>query len=725
MPYGEIALFLLLALLANLATVGLHALRGRITLGPTFAVAGTLALLLWQLLQLGWWIKWGSFLVPPTLVAIIPPLIAGAVLCYALDGLRTARAYLLVVLVAALTGWGYAVFRDALAAHLPITYAISYSARSHFAMLLSLLGGGAIAIVAFELARRLATPAAVPVAVVIGALAETMLRSTVEYGFEVGWINVGQEAAAMLLGAGFTAVPAGIYWLHALHRRVEMPVRPLAELLAVWRGNEASLHEARESIVSAQRVIQELRQLNASLEESERVRLHQMMESPMPMANTDAAGNVIQANAAAAELFGLPAAALVGESMTALMARVGVSGFRCNSAQGGDARLVVADCGGSERWLEIAAMPLTDSRRQRAGYGLSFKDVTGRELSFRRQRIEEKMRGIHETGRVITHDFSNLLVGVRSNLPVIGAALERGDLAEARRLLDLVDKGMEHGGELIGQLGAGQAFSQPKLRPVAIDALLDEAVGLCAPLARSKGVRLSVAWAGGDVLVEVDATQIVRVFNNLINNAVRATPAGGTIRIAGQADAAGVTIEITDSGVGMSESQVLQAFDPGFTTKAGGKGGLGLAISYLIVDAHGGTIKLERQEVGMRASVWLPRTSVAPLADIKLQGVGVMVWTRGEARALRLVGTLEAAGAKAAEIASFEELCALRDEAPEAAEVLVADAALLDSLALPAGLAVVVLGQDGSARPYEAATNHQRELAQAVTAVVGAAVPTA
>jgi signal transduction histidine kinase len=96
--------------------------------------------------------------------------------------------------------------------------------------------------------------------------------------------------------------------------------------------------------------------------------------------------------------------------------------------------------------------------------------------------------------------------------------------------------------------------------------------------------------------VPCDASQFQQVVMNLVLNAAEATPSGGTVtvRTAVAPDNEHVFLEVEDSGVGIPEPVIDKIFDPFFTTKEEGKGvGLGLAVVYGIVQAHGGEIDVK------------------------------------------------------------------------------------------------------------------------------------
>jgi signal transduction histidine kinase len=148
-----------------------------------------------------------------------------------------------------------------------------------------------------------------------------------------------------------------------------------------------------------------------------------------------------------------------------------------------------------------------------------------------------------------------------------------------------------------------QAF---ELRPV-----LEEAAGesrLHAP----PEVRVEVAVDSPGLLADGDPERVHQVVANLLENAVRHSPAGGRVRVTARPDRGRVAIEVTDEGPGIPEEEASRVFerfyraDPARASSDGGAG-LGLAIARWIVDLHGGDIRAERRDpTGCRMVVVLP-----------------------------------------------------------------------------------------------------------------------
>jgi PAS domain S-box-containing protein len=655
--------FIALLATASLLVCLIHLARARITLGPVFALVGILVLLLWQMRRLGWWMGWGDLQVDAALVGLVPAILSGVILVYAMDGIQAARAYLLVLVITGLIGWGFAEMRDELVQKVPIPFAFELSSRSNLGVLLGLLSGGLFAIGAYEAARRLLLPLAMPLALYAGVAGFLIPASYIEYGAQIGWANIREQAPEFAL---FTLLPAILlfgYGLLARHGRVLMPPRHLGDLVRFWRSAETSLQATRQDVMDARRSISELRQLNQALEESRRINEYQVMHSPLGVIYTDLRGRIDFANPAALALTGIAERSLLGRPLAGLFetdSGLDLSGL---AASGQALLLRLAEAGSAETWCELTAMQLFGRGGEKAGYHLLLKDVTASRQAQRLKRIEDRVKGIHQTGRVIVHDFSNLLLGMQGRLAELNTAFGERDATTFDAGVEMLQQGIRRGREMLQQLGAGEVFGQPRLRTVALGSMLREAVNICLSSAREKGISLQ-SRPFSVVEVKADPSQITRVLTNLLLNALRATPAGGAVRLEVEQEGEGGVVRICDTGPGMSEKQLEQAFEPGFSSKGSGQGGLGLSIACLIVDAHAGRLQLQsrpEETPGICASVWLPRADGGAPAMVK--GTNILVWFRQQAAAEAVLGRLDALEpAGLAEIRSEEELLAVAEE---------------------------------------------------------------
>jgi two-component system sensor histidine kinase GlrK len=173
--------------------------------------------------------------------------------------------------------------------------------------------------------------------------------------------------------------------------------------------------------------------------------------------------------------------------------------------------------------------------------------------------------------------------------------------------------------ELLDYQRALHAAASLEMRTLMLDEMVADAARAHELAARSKGLRL--ALDAQSTLLEADPDKLRSVLDNLISNAVKFTPAGGTITVRARAMSGEAVIEVIDSGPGIPLEERESIFNLFFRgrTKAESspvKGsGLGLAIARELVEAHGGRIAVVGEGGGGHFRVTLPRRSARALAD--------------------------------------------------------------------------------------------------------------
>jgi signal transduction histidine kinase len=191
-----------------------------------------------------------------------------------------------------------------------------------------------------------------------------------------------------------------------------------------------------------------------------------------------------------------------------------------------------------------------------------------------------------------------------------------------RRMLETIGRESERLARLVRQLldlanlQSGRAALARE--PVRVPELLEDAVARFAVRAAAAGVRLETVLPGAVPALECDRDRLAEVLDNLIDNALRSTPAGGSITLATHAEGDAVELEVADTGRGIAEADlpfVFEKFYRGGTARdrVSGGSGLGLAIVKAIVEACGGRITAESPAAGgARFVVRLPVAAVSP-----------------------------------------------------------------------------------------------------------------
>ncbi|WP_328933400.1 MULTISPECIES: HAMP domain-containing sensor histidine kinase [unclassified Streptomyces] len=209
----------------------------------------------------------------------------------------------------------------------------------------------------------------------------------------------------------------------------------------------------------------------------------------------------------------------------------------------------------------------------------------------------------------ISHDLRTPLAGLRA----MSEALEDGVAADPDRYLRQIRTEVERLNDMVGDLfelsrihAGSLALTRSRM---SLYDLIGDALAGADPLARELGVRL-VGDRIEPVPVEVDGKEMSRVLGNLLVNAIRRTPADGTVAVAAERSADGVVLSVTDGCGGIPEDDLPRVFDTGWrgtharTPPAGA--GLGLAIVRGIVEAHQGRAAVRNVSGGCRFEVILP-----------------------------------------------------------------------------------------------------------------------
>jgi signal transduction histidine kinase len=164
----------------------------------------------------------------------------------------------------------------------------------------------------------------------------------------------------------------------------------------------------------------------------------------------------------------------------------------------------------------------------------------------------------------------------------------------------------------LSRLEAGDI--QWSLQQVRIDELVEETVEAMRAQADAKQVAVRASFRDGLGPVRGNPERLQRVLFNLIQNAIRHTPADGSVTVMAEANGASVEVEVADTGEGLPEETRERAFEPFYrggegAARSGVGTGLGLTICRAIVEAHGGEIWLADSESGARVRFRLPRAA--------------------------------------------------------------------------------------------------------------------
>lgn len=273
-------------------------------------------------------------------------------------------------------------------------------------------------------------------------------------------------------------------------------------------------------------------------------------------------------------------------------------------------------CGdGVLRTFSVTYSPVDSSSGARAVLCIA-RDLT-REIETaaaneRLQREVTESRRMQLVGRLVSgvaHELNNPLAAVMSFTEQLRDEARDDD---TRHVLDVVHAQAGRARTIVRDLlQVVRDRGERDRAPTDLAALLAASIEALRPMSDAAAVRVSLTCTNGGPPAVVDPVGMAQVVDNIVRNALLASPSGGEVMVQLHWDELGWRITIADQGSGVPDHVRAHLFEPFFTTRPVGEGtGLGLAVSQGIVDQHGGRLvlddPLDDAPSGARFTVWLP-----------------------------------------------------------------------------------------------------------------------
>jgi two-component system NtrC family sensor kinase len=203
----------------------------------------------------------------------------------------------------------------------------------------------------------------------------------------------------------------------------------------------------------------------------------------------------------------------------------------------------------------------------------------------------EKLASLGEIVAGIAHELNNPLTGVI----VYSSLMEKDEKLSATHREDVAS--IIHESQRCARIVKGllkfSRVASPQKLMASVNSVMDNTLSLIGTQSIFHNVNIRKRYDADMRETLIDPNQIEQVFINLLINAGQAMPEGGNLDIITQVNAGHVTVSIRDTGCGIPPEHLPRIFDPFFSTKESAGTGLGLSVSYGIVESHGGTIKVE------------------------------------------------------------------------------------------------------------------------------------
>ncbi|MBW3549593.1 MAG: sensor histidine kinase [Proteobacteria bacterium] len=244
--------------------------------------------------------------------------------------------------------------------------------------------------------------------------------------------------------------------------------------------------------------------------------------------------------------------------------------------------------------LEMAAHERQHTQQQEANTQLILAALDARDLQVAAELAQRRQTDFLA---VLAHELRNPLAPIRSAASLLG--MSGSDETLLPRLREIIERQVTHMSRLVGDLLDVSRASTGKLRlereVIEMGRIIDEAIDACRPAVLARGQRLDVTRPPTGLEVCGDPVRLAQVLGNLLDNASKYTPEGGSIGLAAVVVDQSLVITVSDTGIGITAEALSQVFEPfvqephatGFNS---GGLGIGLTVVSELIQAHGGTV---------------------------------------------------------------------------------------------------------------------------------------
>lgn len=227
-------------------------------------------------------------------------------------------------------------------------------------------------------------------------------------------------------------------------------------------------------------------------------------------------------------------------------------------------------------------------------------DAHARERALGLEMAEQKrLAGLGRVTAGLAHEVRNPLAGIKLRLDSMALrpldARSSVDVEKCLREVARLDR-------LVQTLLLASRKRTPERAAFAAGSMIDERIALAAPLSAERAVEVA---REGDATIVGDREELCRVVDNLVRNAIEASPPGARVIVRVHAASQQVQLDVLDEGPGIADDRLGELFEPFFTTKGSGTG-LGLVLARASMEAQGGSLHYERRDDRTLFSLRIP-----------------------------------------------------------------------------------------------------------------------
>ncbi|HUE02847.1 MAG TPA: ATP-binding protein [Bryobacteraceae bacterium] len=267
--------------------------------------------------------------------------------------------------------------------------------------------------------------------------------------------------------------------------------------------------------------------------------------------------------------------------------------------------------------LNVAIAPLVSKDFEQIGRLIIFDDVTDRAELEQRLVQADKLSSIGLLAAGVAHEVNTPLAVISTYAQMLAKQVANDD--QKSILLDKIAKQTFRASEIVNSLLNFSRTSTTAFGDVDLNKVIRETMSLLEHQIQKVGVEVKLDLAPGLPTVHGNAGKLQQVFLNLFLNARDAMDGGGVLSVRSWPEESGALVEVSDTGHGIPPEHLQRIYDPFFTTKGSRKGtGMGLAVTYGIIQEHKGSIEVSSRQGGTRFQLRLPwsRTALAQGASL-------------------------------------------------------------------------------------------------------------
>ena len=257
-------------------------------------------------------------------------------------------------------------------------------------------------------------------------------------------------------------------------------------------------------------------------------------------------------------------------------------------------REIRVNCPAGKRWFHVVLIPVEDQERQVAGVLRTARDISAIKQVQAQLVQAQKMESLGKLAGGVAHEINTPLGIIMGYAQLLQEDVEEG--SQIRSDLQIIEKQGRVCRKIVADLLGFSRQTESAKREMCFNNSLMEAISLVRHTFEMDKVEILTQLDDRMPIIFGDPEKLKQVWINLLNNARDAIGTNGFIMVVSALNYSGrnVSVMVADTGSGISRENIKRIFDPFFTTKGVGMGtGLGLSVSFGIIEDHQGTIKVE------------------------------------------------------------------------------------------------------------------------------------